>query len=241
MIRFYTWRNELPKQPDLLNLTARQHGIRIENVGWGCPFKNLACKLDWLEEALSRLERRDLIVCTDSYDVLYAGTEQDIARAFHELGGEIVFAAERWYSHQEIQLKHVFDSLPAPFPYRYLNSGTLAGYAGAILDMLGAIAEQRQVYPNKGNDQWFIGKYFCEHPAAIKLDYECRLFWCTAGEWEAVHSLAMFENGRLRNASTGCYPSVVHVPWSKRYYHIISWLADQLHRRGDGDGERTVV
>src|SRR4051794_11374159 len=103
MIKFYTWRNELPTQPDFLAVTARQHGISIENIGWGYPFRNLVSKLDWLQEALSRLEPRDLVLCTDSYDVVYAGTGEEIETAFKQLGGEVVFAAERWYSHQEIK------------------------------------------------------------------------------------------------------------------------------------------
>jgi hypothetical protein len=227
-MRFLTWRNRSPDLPDLLTESAHRYGITIENVGWGQRMVRLVSKLDWLQQALSTFDKRDVVVCTDSYDVLYAAGEREIMEAFLALECSIVFAAERWYSHQDKRLKQVFDRLPIVSPYRYINSGTVAGYAGELLDMLTVISGVRWRHPFRGNDQWFVGKYFCENPGHIRLDYNCDLFWCTGGEWDDVEHLAEVVNGRLKHRITGTYPSIVHVPWRERYSAVREDLARRL-------------
>jgi hypothetical protein len=227
-MRFFTWRNVLPKAPDLLMLSAARQGICIENAGWGQPFLRATSKIDWLLKSLNDVPRDELVLCTDSFDVIYSGDERAIVTAFLSLNTDIVFAAERWYSHQESSLKRVFDAQPAPFLYRYLNSGTIMGYSGALCDMLNTLMLYRSVFPRQGNDQWFFGKYFCGHHKTSRLDYDCRLFWCTAGEWADVKALTDIENGRIRNRRTASFPCVIHVPWPNRYRYVLVGLARKL-------------
>lgn len=231
-MRCYAWCNERGPLIELLLASARAQGIALELLGMGKPYESLLCKLEWLGERVRRLPEEELVLCTDAYDVLYLQKEEVIEQKFRGLGGEIVCAAERWYKHQSGRRKRVFDCQAAPFGYRYVNSGTVAGYAGALARMLEAIECDRRVHARMRNDQWFVGKYYCDHPSRIQLDYRCELFWCTAGEWDQIEQLAEVAGGELTHTITGTKPAVVHVPFRQQHEAALVQLARRLGLTG---------
>lgn len=227
-MRFYTWRNDESRVPDLHALSAARHSIVVENVGWGQVFINHFSKVIWLADALSGMDGDEIILCADNYDVLYVGGEAAILRAFLGFQSDIVFSAESLYSHQDASLRAAFESASTSSPYKFLNAGSVIGYAGAIRDMLSSIMCERSLWPNQVNDQWFFGRYCHFNGEIVKLDNDCKLFWCAAGEWDDLGTLAVVYGKRVLNARTNTYPCLVHLPWSGKYQHALDALARRL-------------
>ena len=72
------------------------------------------------------------------------------------------------------------------------------------------------------NDQALAGKYIAQNPEEIraKLDYYCKLFWCTSFEWEEIDKHYSVVDTKILNNNTDTSPSCIHVPWEKKYRHV---------------------
>ena len=70
-----------------------------------------------------------IILFTDSYDVLFNGTSEEIVDRFRKMESPIVFSAEKtcW---PDVELKEQYPK--SPTDYRYLNSGGFIGYGDHI-------------------------------------------------------------------------------------------------------------
>ena len=148
---------------------------------------------------------------------------------------QIVYAGERWPSHQIDDFKKIYDSLPCQTPYRYINSGTVIGYAQALKNMLKTIKQYDTGLPEVCRcfadlpcDQTFVSKYFVENPGSIKLDYDCELFWCCSGEWEIMEKISAWQDGKFLNTITQKSPALIHVPWSSQFGGVYLSLAGRL-------------
>ncbi len=68
------------------------------------------------------------------------------------------------------------------------------------------------------NDQALLGKRMARGvpEVAIELDRDCKLFWCTALEWNNIEKHYSICNGKICNQHTGEVPAIVHVPWPEK-------------------------
>lgn len=173
--------------------SARQHGIDVFvlamgdprlKMGWPRVYAVKTWELrDWLKRKLRSgvLKRNDMLVFTDGYDVLYQGGKADIMAGWRRAGSpDILFSAERFCWPDKAlapQFEHVSRG-----PYKYLNSGTFMGTAGAL-----SAALQDPIFDAKENDksdqllwtQWFLKH---RNTANVKLDVNQDVFACVAGD-----------------------------------------------------------
>jgi procollagen-lysine,2-oxoglutarate 5-dioxygenase len=113
-----------------------------------------------------------IVLFSDSYDVVLAGTEAEITEAFKSFDARIVFGAEEtcW---PDRSLAEKYPVLEGGSGYRFLNSGGFIGYAKDLYEMV--VAEDVK---DLDDDQAFYTKRFLEEreKRGIKLDQRTKIF-----------------------------------------------------------------
>jgi hypothetical protein len=153
---------------DNWNSGAAEDGVLLEPGG--------AQKIHYLREELkSWPDLKDHIVLfSDSYDVVFASTPQEIIKKFREMRAEIVFSTEKtcWPD----------DSLSDEYPvveseYKFLNSGGFIGYADKILEVIDV------EIPIEDDDQLFYTKVFLDNVEKIQIKEPKHYTLPSPGEW----------------------------------------------------------
>jgi hypothetical protein len=72
------------------------------------------------------------VCAVDGFDVLFCGNADEIKQRFLSFKCDCVISVERAYSQQSGKYKNYFDKIHCESPYRYINSGSIIGYAGAL-------------------------------------------------------------------------------------------------------------
>jgi hypothetical protein len=182
-MKFYTWCNnsKSDKIQRLLDSAKLQH-IDVETIGEGRDVneggkfngKNL-----WLYEKVCELDENEIVVCTDSFDVIYLTNADEIKQKFLKMNARIVYSAEHRYAHQAPEFRNIFKKMSVDKHFKYLNSGALIGYAKNIKDKFEVIFNysQTEIDESVSYNQGRVGKYIAENPNKVKLDYDCELFW----------------------------------------------------------------
>jgi hypothetical protein len=255
-IRFFYWAHEYTDLLRPLLDSAAANGIRLEPIGQGClprNFHNSLFKQRSLLEAVKALRGDEVVCATDGYDVFYQQGPEQVLDAFSSFGCDVVFSAERGYSHQYRNYKRFFDDSAGESPYRYLNAGSVIGYAWALKRVYGlnfflkvkvaasrirgrsrvsamVSSWARVLGFNKSEesafylswpsytDQALLGKRVARGlpGIAIELDRACKLFWCSALEYDEIEKHYSICEGKIRNQHTGTVPAMVHVPWPEK-------------------------
>jgi hypothetical protein len=154
------------------------------------------------------------IIFTDSWDMVFAGSPDEVMSKYKEFECPLVISAEKNCFPEDT--KAAYDALNSPTKYKYLNSGFIVGETEAILACLEAMdlpnlpddhydAEKRcNVHPN---DQFEFQKIFLQQPVKIKLD-------CFQELSQTLHDADVndfdFSKNRIRNIHTGSYPITFH-------------------------------
>jgi hypothetical protein len=81
----------------------------------------------------------------------------------------------------------------------------------------------RELKPdNYGIDQTIISHFIAqEYNPNIKLDYNCKIFYTACCDWFDIDN---YVDHNLRIKETNSYPCVFHVPWKKKWEHILMKL-----------------
>ena len=134
-MNFYYWADgESPKLSELLR-SAASNGISPKPIGDGHMKTNWPQSLfkqRSLYEAVKGLPEQDLVCATDGFDVFFQRDADYIHEQFLSFGCDVVFSAERGYSHQYRRYQAFFENSATSSPYKYLNAGSVIGYAGAL-------------------------------------------------------------------------------------------------------------
>lgn len=185
-------------------------------------------KPKWLYRAIKeKLINTKYLIFTDSWDVVWAATPQEVIDRYLSFATDIVINAERncFPGH----FKESFDAkCLAPTEYKYLNSGFIVGKTDAILacleamdlpSMLGDHFDQEKNCVINPEDQSKWAEMYLKQPASIALDYHCALS-------QTMHEANMdefdFSEARIRNKVTNSHPCVWHMNGSSK---------DKLHIR----------
>lgn len=252
-IRFFYWADAYDAKLRPLLDSARANGIDAQPIGVGRmvrDFHHSLFKQQALFDAVNCLDRDDVVCATDGYDAFYQQNAAYVLNTFTSFGCDVVFSAERGYSHQYARYRRFFDAAATSSPYRYLNAGSVIGFAGALanlyrpsiflranvaltrirgvwrsLDQVKRLAQKLGISP-PGNDLNWLGytdqavmakeMALGRKAISIDLDRECRLFWCTAFEWDDIECHHTKAGGQLQNRHTGHTPAIVHVPWPQQ-------------------------
>ncbi|MBT4522960.1 MAG: hypothetical protein HOC23_23410 [Halieaceae bacterium] len=233
-MRCFAWADSMGPELERLHSSTDNQGVELEVIGLGQEFdRSRFAKLDALELAVRRLPADQVVLCTDGYDVLYVDPPGTILRKFLDRAAPLLFSVERLFTHHYTSHREHFDRESGGSPYRYPNSGGLIGRAGAIMEMLDELRNVDRDEPlghvwGIFSDQTLVGDYIARHPGKIALDFECDIFWCTAGEWGIAAQNSSIVEGRIWNPTTQTQPSIVHVPWREHYDHVLELLHERL-------------
>ncbi len=268
-MKFFYWADrQSPKLAPLLD-SAASNGIELVPIGMGHiqpDWEHTLFKQRSLYEAIERLDDREIVCATDGFDVFYQQGAGYIADQFASFGSDVVFSAERGYSHQYRRFKRFFDEAAGESPYPYLNAGCVIGYAGALKKLyrqdlrvnLRMITLRNRLLKNlvdtgtelyekvfmsgaerlrdlvrwySYKDQAHMAKCMAlgRHGVTIDLDRQCKLFWCTAFEWDDIDNHCRLVEGRLENAHTGQKPACVHVPWEIKKRAVFLKLYESVY------------
>uniref|UniRef100_G1NUP6 PLOD1-3-like GT domain-containing protein n=1 Tax=Myotis lucifugus TaxID=59463 RepID=G1NUP6_MYOLU len=133
-----------------------------------------------------------VILFTECFDVIFAGSPEEVLKKFQKSNHKVVFAADGilWPD------KRLADKYPVVhIGKRYLNSGGFIGYAPYI----NRIVQQWNLQDND-DDQLFYTKIYIDplkrEALNITLDHKCKIFQTLNGAVDEV--VLKFENGKAR-------------------------------------------
>jgi len=141
-----------------------------KKIGWEAH-GNLGLKLKLFCEYihLPKLEKDDIVIYLDAYDVIFAGTKDILLERFQKFQTPIVFGAETSCFPNELENRYPLST--SGFPFRYLNSGLCIGKVWALRECF-----IDYIYEDSINDQYWWKLKFLERPDLIDLDYTNTLF-----------------------------------------------------------------
>ena len=154
-------------------------------------------KVNLLKDYLNTVESNDdVILFTDSYDVVFNGTPDELMVRWSNMGEGIIFTAEKtcW---PDPKLEKVYPH--SPYDYRFLNSGGFIGKVGEIKRLIETNCE------DSDDDQLYYTLKFL-NSEGIRLDYGLNLFQTLNESYGDVRVV----DGVVHNKVTGTTPIVIH-------------------------------
>jgi hypothetical protein len=118
-----------------------------------------------------------LVVCSDAHDVLLVQHPSAIVAGFEHYGCDVVFGAELGFCHQNERNRSEFDEWFSHAPFRYLNTGFVAGTRRSLLRLYEAVI--RQIGPPRPgmHDQWILGEFLArsrrDGASAVRATLDC--------------------------------------------------------------------
>jgi uncharacterized protein with PIN domain len=250
-MKFYTWCNnsKSDKIQRLLD-SAKLQNIDVETIGEGRDVHEggkLNGKNIWLYEKVCELDENEIVVCTDSFDVIYLTNADEIEQKFLEMNAKIVYSTECLYNHQDSKFLEYYKKLGKGKHYKFLNSGAMVGYAKNIKEKFEVILKylQTDIEESASYNQGRIGKYIAENSDKVKLDYDCEIFWTDQNFNNpppinkvthpkyleiGINELKqkILRNGRMYNTITDNYPCIFHCPYVRHTHKLISTAWDYI-------------
>ncbi len=187
-----------------LKVSARKHAIETKIISSWLKIPNLEKKITYQYKFVSKLEDRDIVLFTDSYDVLIVKDKNIILEAFHRLNSTAVFSAEKicWPDYHKESFFSGCNS-----PWRYLNSGGWIGVAKNMKEILSTAMELYNSSKKKsGTDQRIYTDIYLSNLYMIKLDTNCNIFQSLWGSEDDI----IFNNGEWINKVTNTTPCIMH-------------------------------
>lgn len=210
--------NRVPLEPyyrlDRFIESLMRLGVTPVILGFNKPWGGLMTKprhlRQWLRDGGAK---NDNIIVADAWDVVFAEQPETIMARKRELFGDaVVFNAEK----SCFPRGDLADQFPDQgTPWRYLNSGFMAGSGDAILAILDSmklddIPDDHQL-PNGAwfhpNDQEHYTLAYLSQPVPMKLDVRAELCQCCSGCEPSEFAMAELP---IRNIATGAAPGVWH-------------------------------
>lgn len=137
---------------DKWNSGRAENGVLLEPGG--------AQKINYLKKELSTWENLsdNIILFTDSYDVIFTSPPIEILTKFRNFKKPIVFSAEKtcW---PDVDIEHMYPKTDGE--YKFLNSGGFIGYGDKILQLISEEVD------NSEDDQRYYTKKFLENGTFI--------------------------------------------------------------------------
>ena len=143
--------------------------IQIEVLGMGLPYKGNGQKLSYLKKHLKNIPDDHIVMFIDAYDCLILANQEQILNKFLRANTQCVISAEtNLYPHTQLMNRYPI----SPTKFKYLNSGSIIGYAGYLKKLLKSLKPINK----RGSDQGQLMIYYIDHQDEIVLDFFCELF-----------------------------------------------------------------
>ena len=209
--------------------SCKKHQITWEVVGEGKTMEKVPSgdevtpktveRIKWYQEYFNKQQEDDntLIICLDAYDTFFIDGLKEIHDKFIKQRYDIIFSAERAYSHQnEGFVKEQWDKLGTSKIYKYINAGAFMGTLSQLRKLFNDIVNQLR--PEDIIDMTILSDYLCTRMDNYNttLDYDCEFFYTPVEDWDEwkddVNLNFTFKDG-LYLHRTKSSPSMVHVPF----------------------------
>lgn len=184
-------------------------------------------KVNLLKEGLQEFTGQDdlILMFTDSYDVVFTNTPEEIMKKFKKLDARVVFSAEGFcWPRRDLAGKY---PTVKPQEKRFLNSGGFMGYAKDILEIV-----NHKAVGNQDDDQLYYTQIFLDKSLRdkwdMKLDTKSEIFQNLHGVLDDVDVKFVGSRSYLYNTKTGTTPSVIHGngPIKMEFNRIANYLGD---------------
>jgi GR25 family glycosyltransferase involved in LPS biosynthesis len=143
-------------------------------------------KLNLLKEELKDYNDEDIILFSDSYDVIFISNEEEIYEKYLSFNTNMLFSAEKacW---PDINMSIHFNS---DSPYKYLNSGGFIGNVKSINKLISGTFEDTY------DDQLLIQKNYVKYKDIlnIKLDTKCIIFQTSSNDIDILYNENRIKN-----------------------------------------------
>lgn len=196
--------------------SAKHYKIPVTTLGMGVSWKGGdmsslggGYKLNLLREALRpyKDDSEMIIMFTDSYDVIFSTSMEEIIKRFKETDANILISAENliW---PDASLKNEYPPFDGPGGW-YLNSGMFIGYADKLFECL------KIPLKDSDDDQLYLTKIYLDPvlraKLKIKLDHKSEIFQNLNGALNQV-KLQFGEDGEayVYNTAFHTRPVVIH-------------------------------
>ncbi|XP_062377217.1 procollagen-lysine,2-oxoglutarate 5-dioxygenase 2 isoform X1 [Sardina pilchardus] len=199
-------------------------------------------KVRLLKEAMESLaDQEDLVVLTvDSYDVIFAGSPEELLRKFQQANHKVMFAAEGLIWPDK---KLVEKYPPVRSGKRFLNSGGIVGFAPYI----SRLVKQWDLHDND-DDQLFYTKLYVDprqrESLNMTLDHKCQIFQNLNGAIDEVMLKFATDRVRVRNTMYDTLPVVVHGNINTKIYlnHLANYVPDAWnYEQGCGNCDQNMM
>ncbi|XP_063546470.1 procollagen-lysine,2-oxoglutarate 5-dioxygenase [Cydia strobilella] len=218
--------------------SASVYGIEVKVLGrgqeWAGGNMNYAGggqKINLLKDYINQLKKEgdnaQIILFTDSYDVMFLGTIEEIVKKFKSFENtRVLFSAEQ-FCWPEVKLASMYPRTELPSPY--LNSGGFIGY----LPELSEIVNYKPI-KDKDDDQLYYTKVYLDKTTReslkISLDHDSAIFQNLNGALSDVQLTANSTEEKwpyITNVATKQRPLIVHGngPSKLTLNHLGNYLA----------------
>lgn len=256
-----TFASELAISMSTLLATSSKYTGSVSVLGagrqthWG---KGLQTKVDSYHvflDSFSEFQLSDIVLFADAYDTMLVAQATQIVDAVVTLESHtkklIFFGAEPACSGLCDQQDTIAINSSVTTPWKYLNSGLIAGRVAALKGMFNNMRKLSDCSFCTG-DQELFAEYFVENPSIATLDYSCTLFqniyhvdgvrtsaFALGADHNAAITLqpvaslqlssampARASNPVIDNVLTGSRPLVLHFPGAGKWGYTAPCLAD---------------
>ena len=156
-----------------------------------------------LIEMKNIFKKDDLILFTDSFDVVINDNAQNIIEKYKKFNGKIVFSAET-YCWPDKLLAIKYPMVEGRF--KYLNSG---GFIGSYQDLCNLLElEKEETILDTDDDQRYYSRKFLSNEYPIVLDHNCEIFQTINGASDII--TINFSKGTIQNDETKTTPAIIH-------------------------------
>ena len=155
-------------------------------------------KLNLLKKELKNYKGDEIILFSDSYDVIFLTGEEEIIKKYKEYKSDIVFAGEKkcW---PDKSMEKIFTGKG---PYKYINSGGFIGNVETIRKLIDIDFEDTY------DDQYLIHSRYESFKNNIMIDEKCTIFQTSSDDINDLE--IMYQKNRLKNSLYDTYPCHYH-------------------------------
>lgn len=198
----------------LLVESCRKHGIVLDTLGLGQPWKGFTMKFRLFQQYLEKQPLDEIIMFVDAYDVVVLEDHDVIVDKFKRFQKEIVFGTQNDFFNQFV------------FPRclgNILNSGSYLGYCRSLQKLVDIVVENIDFSRSDQrilNHACNLEKYQDFYRIATTPDIKCSLFYITRADnyfhpkyifQKKIDRLELVKN-RIYNHRDNNFPSVIHLP-----------------------------
>lgn len=207
-----------PNRTDqLMASLTKKKGYRIHLRGLGEQWTGYDFKLRHTLALAKTLKPTDVLMHLDAYDTFVLSDATEVLYKFQAMNANIVVSTETNLApnHEFHPIQPVMNKMypTAPNRFRWINSGTYIGYAGAIVNLLSSMPSNFHCDLPNGQKINYSDDQRCFHTLFLKendrhnmkLDYQQDIFHCMWG----VDQFSINPKHRVYS-ETGSMPCVIH-------------------------------